>query len=169
MLDKAFTKWWIARVAAFKDVPPEKLAHEREAMHRQQEYNRNYTDFLKNAVFPAVDGFVALLNKQGIIHRVSTWGNQLCLRLHLAWRWGELVITQSEEDCITFDHHIITEGERRGDESSEDHAHHYDLRDPLPPTVAEQELQFFMGRLAQDLIEPEPEPEIPPGEKPPAE
>ena len=167
MLDKAFTKWWIARVGPFKDVPPEKLAHECEAMHRQQEYNRNYTDFLKNAVFPAVDGFVALLNKQGIIHRVSTWGNQLSLRVHLAWRWGELVIMQSHEDAVTFEHHIITEGERRGDDSAEDHSHQYDLRDPLPPPVAQQELQFFLGRLAQDLVEPEPEPEIPPGEKPP--
>ena len=168
MLDKAFTKWWIARVAAFKDVPPEKLAHEREAMHRQQEYNRNYTDFLKSAVFPAVDDFVKLLNKQGIIHRVSTWGNQLCLRMHLAWRWGELVITQSHEDAVTFEHHILTEGERRGDEAAEDHSHQYDLRDPLPAPVAQQELQFFLGRLAQDLVEPELEPEIPPGEKPPA-
>jgi hypothetical protein len=33
--------------------------------------------------------------------------------------------------------------------------------------VAQQELQFFLGRLAQDLVEPEPEPEIPPGEKQP--
>ena len=34
-------------------------------------------------------------------------------------------------------------------------------------TLAEQELQFFLGRLAQDLVEPEVEAEIPPGEKEP--
>ena len=45
----------------------------------------------------------------------------------------------------------------------------YDLRDPLPATLAVQELQFFMGRLAQDLVEQEMEPEIPPGEKEPEE
>jgi hypothetical protein len=30
--------------------------------------------------------------------------------------------------------------------------------------VAEQEMQFFLSRLAQDLVEGEVEPEIPPGE-----
>ena len=63
------------------------------------------------------------------------------------------------------DRHIITEGEKRGDDSAEDHSHTYDLRDPLPATLANQELQFFLGRLAQDLVEMEPEPEIPPGEE----
>ena len=76
---------------------------------------------------------------------------------------------QSHEDAVTFEHHIITEGEKRGDDSAEDHSHQYDLRDPLPAAVAEQELQFFLGRMAQDLVEPEQEPEIPPGEKPPGE
>ena len=167
MLDKAFAKWWLSRAVPFRDVPPEKLAAEREAMTRQQEYNQNYADFLNNAVFAAVDELVKVLSKNGIVHRVSTWGNQLSLRVHLAWRWGELVITQSHEDAVTFEHHILTEGERRGDEAAEDHSHQYDLRDPLPAPVAQQELQFFLGRLAQDLVEPEPEPEIPPGEKQP--
>ena len=168
MLDKAFSKWWLGRVRPFKDVPQEKLSAEREAMEMQQDYNRNYADFLNSAVFPAVDELVQSLAKNGIVHRVSTWGNQLSLRVHLAWRWGELVIMQSHEDAVTFEHHIITEGEKRGDDSAEDHSHQYDLRDALPATVAQQELQFFLGRMAQDLVGPEPEPEIPPGEKPPA-
>ena len=103
---------------------------------------------------------------RGIVHRVSTWGNQLSLRIHLAWRWGELVIMQSHEDCVTFEHHIITEGEKRGEDSAEDHSHQYDLRDPIPSPVAENELQFFLSRVAQDLVEPPPEPEIPPGDEP---
>jgi hypothetical protein len=169
MLDKTFAKWWLGRVVPFRDVPAEKLSAEREAMARQQDYNRNYEELLKGAVFPSIDALVKMLAANGIVHRVSTWGNQLSLRVHLAWRWGELVITQSHEDAVTFEHHIITEGERRGDDSSEDHTHQYDLRDPLPPSVALQEISFFMTRLAQDLVEPPPEPEIPPGEKPPAE
>ena len=171
MLDKAFTQWWLSRVIPFRDVPPEKLAAEREAMERQQEYNHHYAEFLNNAVFPVVDALVKLLSQKGIgvIHRVSTWGNQLSLRIHLAWRWGELVIMQSHEDAVTFEHHVITEGERRGEDSAEDHSHQYDLRDALPATLAQQEIQFFLGRLAQDLVEPEPEPELPPGEKPPGE
>jgi hypothetical protein len=167
MIDKAFGKWWLERVRPFRDVPPEKLAAEREAMAMQQEYNRNYADFLNIAVLPAVSALVESLQKNKIVHRVSTWGNQLSLRVHLAWRWGELVVAQSHEDAVTFEHHIITVGERRGDDSAEDHSHQYDLRDALPAPVAEQELQFFLGRMAQDLVEPEPEPEIPPGEKPP--
>jgi len=137
-------------------------------MERQQDYNRNYVDFLKNAVFPGVDALVQVMSKNGIVHRVSTWGNQLSMRIHLAWRWGELVVMQSHEDAITFEHHIITEGEKRGDDSAEDHSHQYDLKDELPLTVAIGELQFFMTRLALDLVEPPPEPEIPPGEAPPA-
>ena len=35
--------------------------------------------------------------------------------------------------------------------------------------VGTQELQFFLGRLAQDLVEPEEGPELPPGETPPPE
>jgi hypothetical protein len=166
MLDRSFARWWVARVAPFADVPAEKLAAEREAMQRQQEFNENYAAFLDKAVFPAVDALVKMLQETRIVHRVSTWGNQLALRIHLAWRWGELVIAQTHEDCVTFEHHIITEGEKRGDDSAEDHAHTYDLRDPLPPAVATQELQFFLSRVAQDLVEMEPEPEIPPGEKP---
>jgi hypothetical protein len=65
---------------------------------------------------------------------------------------------------VTFEHHIITEGEKRGEDSAEDHSHTYDLRDALPANVAAQELQFFLGRMAQDLVEPEEQPEIPPGE-----
>ncbi len=71
---------------------------------------------------------------------------------------------QSHEDAVTFEHHIITEGEKRGDDSAEDHTHQYDLRDPLPPSVAAQELQFFLSRLAQDLVELPPELDLPPGE-----
>ena len=54
---------------------------------------------------------------------------------------------------MTFEHHIITEGEKRGDDSAEDHTHQYDLRNALPSTVAENELQFFLCRLAPDLFE----------------
>src|SRR6266542_3081513 len=169
MLDKTFSKWWLGRVVPFRDVAPEKLAAEREAMAQQQEYNRNYEDFLKHAIIPSIDAIVKTLVGNKIVHRVSSWGNQLSLRVHLAWRWGELVIMQSHEDCVTFEHHIITEGEKRGDDSAEDHSHTYDLRDPLPAAVAEQELQFFLSRMAQDLVEIEPEPEIPPGETPPKE
>jgi hypothetical protein len=154
MLDKSFTKWWLARVQPFREVPNEKLSAEREAMARQQDYNRNYAEFLNNAVFPAVDNLVQVLVKANIVHRVSTWGNQLSLRVHLAWRWGELVIMQSH-------------GEKRGDDSAEDHSHQYDLRDAIPAAIASEQIQFFLGRLAQDLVEPEPEPEIPPGETPP--
>jgi hypothetical protein len=166
MLDKSFAKWWLGRIVPFRDVPPDKLSAEREAMAKQQEYNSNYADFLRGAVMPAVDSLVQMMAKNGIVHRVSTWGNQLSMRVHLAWRWGEMVITQSHEDAVTFEHHIITEGEKRGDDSAEDHSHQYDLRDPLPNAVAEQEMQFFLSRLAQDLVESEPEPEIPPGEMP---
>jgi hypothetical protein len=166
MIDRSFAQWWLSRIAPFKDVPPEKLAAEREAIARQQDYNRNYAEFLNGAVLPCVDAIVKVLAKNNIVHRVSSWGNQLSIRIHLAWRWGELVIMQSHEDCVTFEHHIITEGEKRGDDSAEDHSHTYDLRDALPAMVAAQEIQFFLGRLAQDLVEAEAEPEIPPGEKP---
>jgi hypothetical protein len=166
MMDKAFAKWWLGRVQPFRDVTPEKLLAEQEAMERQSDYNHNYEQFVRGAVFPAVDSLVKMLAEARVVHRVSTWGNQLALRIHLAWRWGELVIMQSHEDAVTFEHHIITEGERRGEDSAEDHSHQYDLRDALPATLAQQELQFFLGRMVQDLIEPEMEPEIPPGEGP---
>ncbi len=42
------------------------------------------------------------------------------------------------------------------------------LRDALPPTVASQELQFFLSRMAQDLVETE-EPSGPFGAKAVAE
>ena len=166
MLDKPFAKWFLSRVQPFIDVPSEKLAAERDAIERQQDYNNNYASFQKNAVLPSIDALVKTLAANRVVHRVSAWGNQLSLRVHLAWRWGELVIMQSHEDAVTFEHHIITEGEKRGDDSAEDHSHQYDLRDPLPAAVAETELQFFLSRLAQDLVEGEPEPEIPPGEGP---
>jgi len=166
MLDKSFAKWWLTRVQPFKDVPPEKLTAEHEAVRRQGEFNVHYADFLNSAVFPAVDDLVKTLARNGVVHRVSTWGNQLSLRIHLAWRWGELVIMQSHEDAVTFEHHVITEGEKRGEDSAEDHSHQYDLCDPLPPTVAVTELQFFLSRMVQDLIEGEPPVEIPPGETP---
>lgn len=164
MLDKNFTKWWLHRVQPFSEVPPEKLIAEREAMERQQSFNQNYHAFLNGAVLPAVDALVKMLMTNRIVHRVSTWGNQLALRIHLSWRWGELVIAQTHEDCVTFEHHIITEGEKRGDDSSEDHSHQYDLREALPQNIALQELQFFLSRVAQDLFDAGPEPEIPPGE-----
>ncbi len=164
MLDKSFAKWWLGRVKPFRAVPAEKLTAEREAMEKHEEYNRNYAEFMKGAVLPAVEGLVQIMAKGRVVHRVSTWGNQLSIRVHLAWRWGEMVITQSHEDAVTFEHHIITEGEKRGDDSAEDHSHQYDLRDPLPSAVAEQEMQFFLSRLAQDLVEGDVEPEIPPGE-----
>jgi hypothetical protein len=166
MLDKTFVKWWLARVGPFADVPPEKLSAEREAVERQTEFNRNYKQFVERAVLPSIEALVKLLAANKIVHRVSTWGNQLSLRIHLAWRWGELVITQSHEDAVSFEHHIITEGERRGDDSAEDHTHQYDLRDPLPDTVAWTELHFFLSRVALDLVEGPPEPELPPGEEP---
>ena len=165
MLDKEFAKWWLGRVVPFRDVPNDKLQAEREAMEQQGDYNRNYEEFLAKAVFPAVESLVQTLGKNRVVHRVSTWGNQLSLRIHLAWRWGELVITQSHEDAVTFEHHIITEAESRRDDQAEDHSHQYDLRDPIPSSVAGYELMFFMTRLAMDLVEGEEEPEIPPGEK----
>ncbi len=165
MFDRSFIQWWVGRVTPFRDVTPEKLEAEREAIEHLQEYNKHYTDFLQDAVFPVVDDLVKLLAKSRVVHRVSTWGNQLAMRVHLTWRWGELVISQTHEDCVTFEHHIITEGEKRGEERADDHSHQYDLRDPLPKTIAEQELQFFLGRLAQDLVEPDTEPEIPPGKE----
>lgn len=162
-MDKAFLQWFLHRVEPFRDVTSEKLGAEREAMRQQQDYNRNYADFLNNAVLPAVERLVQFLSRHQIVHRVSTWGNQLSLRVHLSWRWGELVISQSHEDAICFEHHIITEGERRSDDRTEDQMHQYDLRDPLPPIVADHELVFFMSRMAQDLF-PDAGPEIPPGE-----
>jgi hypothetical protein len=167
MFDRQFTQWWLSRIQPFRDVPPEKLEADREAMRRQQQYNSNYEAFLNEAVLPAIDALTGLLRQGRIVHRVSTWGNQLALRVHLSWRWGELVIMQSHEDCVTFDHHIITEGEKRGEDSTQDHTHVYDLRDTLPPAIAVHEIQFFLGRLAQDLFEGENEPEIPPGEEQP--
>jgi hypothetical protein len=164
MLDKSFVNWWLGRVAPFADVAPEKLAAERESLARQQEFNQNYAEFLNSAVLPAIDAVVKMLATARVVHRVSTWGNQIAMRVHLAWRWGELVIAQRHEDCVTFEHHIITEGERRGDDSAEDHEHQYDLRDPIPKSVAAQELHFFLSRIAQDLVEGPPEPELPPGE-----
>lgn len=165
MFDKNFTKWWLNRVVPFVDVPPEKLAAEREAVEKQAEFNTNYHSFMTGSVLPQVDGMVKILHGNHVVHRVTSWGNQLAIRIHLAWRWGELVIAQSHEDAVTFEHHIITEGEKRGDDSTEDHTHQYDLRDPLPANIAEQELTFFLTRLAQDLYEIEG-PEMPPGEKP---
>lgn len=165
MLDKHFTQWFITRAARFADVPPEKLRTEQEAVERLAECNQHYETFLKSAVFPEVERLVALLRQAGIVHRVGTWGNQLSLRVHLAWRWGELIITQSHEDMLTFEHHIVTEGESRRDDSAEDHSHGYDLREPLPAVAATTELHFFMSRLAQDLYEGEEEPEIPPEPK----
>ncbi len=165
MLDQTFAKWWLTRVTPFRDVPAEKLQAERESVQRQSDYNRNYADFLNSAVLPAIDELAKTLASNRVVHRVSTWGNQLSLRIHFSWRWGELVISQSHEDAITFEHHIITEGEKRGDDSADDHNHQYDLRDALPGQVAMQEIQFFLSRLAQDLVECDEEPELPTDEE----
>src|SRR5262245_31983779 len=89
MLDKSFAKWFVTRVGPSTDVPPEKLAAEREAMQKQQDYNQNYAQFLNGAVLPSVDALVKWLDANRVMHRVSAWGNQLSLRVHLAWRWGE--------------------------------------------------------------------------------
>ena len=53
MFDKAFAQWWLGRIQPFKDVPPEKLEADREAMRRQQESNQNYANFLNDAILPA--------------------------------------------------------------------------------------------------------------------
>jgi hypothetical protein len=163
MLDKTFAEWWVSRIEPYRDVPPEKLSVDREAERRQQEYNHHYAEFLNGSVLPAVDDLVAFLKRHRVTFRVTAWGNQLSIRIHLAWRWGELVITQSHEDCVTFEHHVITEGERRGDESADDHTHTYDLCDPVPGVVADQELTFFLSRLGQDMVETG-EPEMPSGQ-----
>lgn len=146
-------QWFLQRVEPYRDVPEEKLLAEREAVGRQQEFNQHYADFLNHAVLPSVDGLVKMLTRHRIVHRVTSWGNQLAIRVHLDWRWGELVIMQSHEDAVSFEHHIITEGEKRVDDRGEDHTHQYDLHDPVPPIVAQQELVFFLSRLAQDLFE----------------
>src|SRR5690606_40744606 len=132
-------------------VPDEKLAAEREAVERMKDYNDNYLAFLRDCVFPAMDALTKTLARDRVVHRVSTWGNQLSLRVHLTWRWGELVIMQSHEDAVTFEHHIITEGERRDQDTAEDHHHQDDLRDPLPRAGAANELQVFTRRTAQEL------------------
>ena len=66
MLDKTFAKWWLSRVVPFRDVATEKLAAEREAMSQQQEYNRNYAEFLNGAVLPAIDAMVKVLGGNDI-------------------------------------------------------------------------------------------------------
>ena len=162
-MDKAFLQWFFDRVEPYREVPPDKLTAEREAAERVEEHNRNYSDFLTNAVFPNTEKLVQFLTGHRIVHRVTTWGNQLSIRVHMAWRWGELVITQSHEDAMSFEHHIITEGEKRSDDHAEDTVHQYDLHDPVPPIIAQQELAFFLSRLVQDLVEDE-EPDVPLGE-----
>ncbi|MGA2496858.1 MAG: hypothetical protein ABSH20_03910 [Tepidisphaeraceae bacterium] len=169
MFDKVFAQWWLTRVEPFREVPAEKLAADREAVERQQEFNQNYQTLLQSAVLPTMEALTQLLRRQRVVHRISTWGNQISVRIHLAWRWGELVISQSHEDAVSFQHHVCNEGEKRSEDSSQDFEHIYDLRDPIPPSVAVQELYFFMGRMVQDLVDDGPPPELPPGEKPPAD
>ena len=72
-MDRTFSKWWLSRVTPFRDVLPEKLAAEREAMERQQDYNRNYAEFLNGAVLPAIDELVKMLSDNTIVHRVTSW------------------------------------------------------------------------------------------------
>jgi hypothetical protein len=165
MFDKSFAQWWLTRVEPYRDVSPEKLAADREAMERQQEFNQNYQRFLQSAVLPAFSAVTQFLTEGRVVHRISTWGNQISLRIHLAWRWGEVVVSQSHEDAVAFSHHIYNEGEKRSDDSAQDFEHLYDLRDPLPPVVAVQELHFFLGRMAQDLFDSGPPAEEPPGAK----
>ena len=63
-MDKAFVKWFQTRIEPYRDVTPEKLAAEREAMQLQEEHNRNYEQFLHTAVLPAVAQIVETLNEQ---------------------------------------------------------------------------------------------------------
>jgi len=163
MFEKEFSKWVVARLKPYADVPPEKLVAEREAVVRQQDFNENYSKFVQTSLLPTIEETVKLLKHARIVHRVTTWGNQLSLRVHLAWRWGELVVAQSHEDAVTFEHHIITEGEKRGDDQTDDHSHQYDLREQLPTAIAEFELSFFLTRLAQDMVEIDQSQELPPG------
>ena len=153
MSEDSFVDWWLGRVKPFAEVDEIQLKRERQAAEKQQQFNENYADFLNGAILPGIDELVKIFTENQIVHRVSSWGNQLSLRVHLSWRWGELVIMQSHEDCVTFMHRIITESDGRGEESDEEHSHAYDLNDALPPTIARQELQFFLGRMAQDLVE----------------
>ena len=74
-------------------------------MEMQQEYNRNYAEFLNSAVFPRTSFGHC---HSGIVHRVITWAIALPSR-NLAWRWGELVIMQSHEDAFRSST-LITEG-----------------------------------------------------------
>ena len=100
MVDKTFAQWFLTRVQPFRDVPPEKLAAEREAMSKQQEFNNHYAEFLNTAVFPAVESLVQLLAKSGIVHRVSTWGNQLSPRRSPSVIMWCSNVTQSWCDCM---------------------------------------------------------------------
>src|SRR5690606_38501633 len=72
MFDKPFVKWWFTRVTPFVEVPPDKLAAEREAIARQQTYNENYHKFMTNAVLPSVDALVKVLAAHRVVHRVTT-------------------------------------------------------------------------------------------------
>src|SRR5581483_943366 len=104
----------LKRVQPFCDVPPEKLVAEREAVERQQEYNRNYQEFLSNAVFPAVDALVKLLAANRVTHSVSNLGNQRVGRIHLERIWRELVIAHAHEECVPCDHEDVIDGIVRG-------------------------------------------------------
>jgi hypothetical protein len=153
MFEKNFSKWVVNRLKPYSEVPPDKLVAEREAAVRQQEFNENYSAFVKTSLLPVIEATTKMLSAARIVHRISTWGNQLSIRVHLTWRWGELVVVQSHEDAVTFEHHIITEGEKRGDDQADDHTHQYDLREPLPDAIAQYEISFFLTRLAQDMVE----------------
>ena len=170
MLDKSFAKWWLSRVVPFRDVAPEKLAAEREAMSQQQEYNRNYAEFLNQAVLPAVDAIVKTLAANKIVHRVSSWGNQLVAARApgvAVGRAGDHAEPRGLRDLRAPHHHRRRKARRRLAPKTIPTPTTCATR--CPATLAVQELQFFLGRLAQDLVEPEPEPEIPPGEKEPEE
>jgi len=166
MFDKSFAQWWLSRVEPFRDVPPEKLAADRESMERQQEFNQHYQTFLQTAVLPVIDALTKFLRSARVVHRISSWGNQISVRIHLAWRWGEMVVSQSHEDGRGVQSPYLQRGRETHGRFGPGFRAPLRSARPLPPTVAAQELHFFLGRMVQDLIDSPPPPEIPPGEKP---
>jgi len=149
----------------------EMLSAEREAMAKQQDYNQHYGEFLKDAVFPAVEELVQVLSKGADRPSRQHLGKSAFTAGSSAWRWGELVVMQSHEDAVTFEHHIITEG----GEAREETTRRRIIRISTICAISYREpwragsCSFFLTRLALDLVEQEPEPEIPPGETPPGE
>lgn len=75
MFDKAFAQWWITCIEPFREVTADKLAADREAMERQQEYNQNYQSFLQSAVLPSIESLTQFLRirrrRQPHFHRAT--------------------------------------------------------------------------------------------------